>query len=400
MLGMVAVSILAPQAGAQVDAQWRGVNRDGIYNGDNLVKKWPEKGPALLLSIKDLGVGYSSPAITKDRIYVTGMIDSTGYLFAYDQKGTLLWKSVYGPEWNRDHPGVRGTPTIEGNRIYLESGKGRVVCLDAADGKEVWAVDMVDVFGGVLPKWGYNESVLIDGNRLICTPGGGKATVAALDKATGKTLWSVKVDNGESGYCSPVKITHGKKEILVPMTSTAVIGLDPAIGKLLWKQAHPTKYGVNANTPIYSKGNLIYFSGYGQGAVMLKISSDGMSIAKVWDNPKFDVQMGGAILQGNNLYGSGHKNPAWHCVDIQTGKIKYSGIEIGCGSIVSAAGLLYCYSESGALSLVQPGADKFTVVSTMPVTPGSGPHWAHPVIADGRLYLRHGDMLMIYNIAG
>jgi outer membrane protein assembly factor BamB len=392
--------MLAPQTRAQVDAQWRGANRDGIYDGASLLKKWPDKGLTLLLSMNGLGGGYSSPAVTKDRVYITGMIDKTGYLFAFDQKGTLLWKSAYGPEWDRDYPGVRATPTVEGSFIYVESGKGRVVCYSTADGKAVWSVDMVEVFGGAPPKWGYNESVLIDGNHLICTPGGKIASVAALDKATGKTLWSTKIDGVESGYCSPLKIMHEKKEILTTMTSDAIIGLDAVTGKLLWKYAHPTSYGINPNTPLYSNGNLICFSGYGQGAVMLKIAADGMSITKVWDNPKFDVQIGGAILIGNDLYGSGHKGKGWHCVDIQTGKIKYSSTEIGGGCLIAAAGLLYCYSEKGTLSLLQPGADKFTVISTMPITLGSGSHWAHPVIANGRLYLRHGDILMVYNIAG
>jgi outer membrane protein assembly factor BamB len=396
----VALSILATQTGAQVDAQWRGDNRDGIYQGATLLKKWPEQGLTLLLSMKDLGGGFSSPAVTKDRVYVTGMIDKIGYLFAFDLKGTLIWKSVYGPEWDRDYPGVRATPTIEGNSIYIESGKGRVACINAADGKEAWAVDMVAVFGAATPRWGFNESVLIDGNHLICTPGGSKASVAALDKATGKTLWSTKIDGiEESGYCSPVKIVHEKREILVTMTSNAIIGLDAVSGKFLWKYAHQTDYGINPNTPLYSHGNLICYSGYGQGAVMLKIAPDGMSITKVWDNPKFDVQIGAAVLIGNDLYGSGHKNKGWHCVDIQTGKIKYSSTEIGGGCVISAAGLLYCYSEKGTLSLVQPGADKFTVISTMPITLGSGTHWAHPVIANGRLYLRHGDTLMVYNLA-
>jgi outer membrane protein assembly factor BamB len=383
---------------SQAETVWRGTQRDGKYDGKGLLDKWPEKGPKVLFTVENMGDGFSSPAVTSDRIYVTGMVADMGYLFALDMQGKTVWKTAYGKEWNSDHPGVRGTPTVAGKLVYVESGQSRVVCLNTADGKEVWAVDMVKEFGAQIPQWGHAENLLLNGNQLICTPGGTKATVAALDAATGKTLWTSPGDKQISGYCSPVLINHGANALLVTMLAKSIIALDPASGALLWQITHETEYGVNPNTPLYSNGNILYFSGYGQGAGMLKLSADGKKVTPVWKEPRFDIQIGGAILIDNFLYGSGHKNKGWHCLDITTGKIVYTMKDIGGGCVISAGGLLYCYSEKGTMSLVKPGSRNFTVVSSFEISQGTGPHWAHPVIKDGKLFLRHGNVLMVYSI--
>jgi outer membrane protein assembly factor BamB len=397
---MLFAAMIASDATSQTSAQWRGVNREGIYNEPNLLESWPAEGPKLLLTINELGGGHSSPTVTSDRIYVTGLFDKTGFLFSYDLKGTLIWKTSYGPEYNKEHPGVRGTPTVDGDRIYLESGFGNVLCFDAKNGKILWNVDMVKVFGAELPQWGHNESILINGDQLICTPGGKKASVAALNKTNGKTIWkSAVVEDEISGYCSPVIFKHNGKDLLVTMLSKSIIGLNPTDGKLLWREAHKTDYGINPNTPIYHKGNIIYFSGYGQGAGMLKLSDDGASIKKVWENKKFDPQMGGAVLLGENLYASGHNYNNLHCLDINTGAIKFSSDEVKAGNIISDGKQLYFYSERGKVFLVKPEADKFVVKGMFIVKQGKGPDWAHPVISAGKMYLRHGDVLMVYAIS-
>jgi outer membrane protein assembly factor BamB len=390
--------VLVSQAVGQTE--WRGPQRDGIYKEDNLLKAWPEKGAEIVFVLDSLGAGFSSPVVTRDRIYISGMIDSIGYLFAFDLKGTRLWKAAYGREWHVSYPGVRGSATVAGNAVYVQSGQGRVVCLDAAGGKEVWAVDMVQDFGAALPKWGHAETMLLNGKQLICTPGGSKASVAALDAATGKVLWTTPSMNQSSGYCSPVLIKHGKNSILVTMLEKSIVGIDPSSGKLLWQQLHETKYGVNANTPIYINGNILYFSGYGQGAGMLKLSADGRTVTQIWKQPAFDPQKGGAVLLGNFLYGPGMNNRGWHCLDITNGKILYSNKEIDGGCLISAGGLLYWYNEKGMVYLVKPEADTFTIVSSFHVAQGEGQHWAHPVINSGRLYVRHGGSLLAYNIKG
>lgn len=391
-------AVFAFDATAQTAAQWRGVNRDGIYNEPNLLESWPAEGPKRILTITGLGVGHSSPTVTADRIYVTGLFEKTGYLFSYDLKGTLLWKTSYGPEWSGQYPGVRGTPTVDGDKVYLESGMGKVLCFDAKSGKILWNVDMAKIFEAELPGWGHNESMLIYGDMLICTPGGKKASVAALNKMNGKTLWKTMVDGEISGYCSPVMFKHNNKDLLVTMLSKSIIGINPADGKLLWRQEHPTDYGINPNTPIYYKGNIVYFSGYGQGAGMLKLSDDGTSMTKVWENKKFDVQIGGAVLLGENLYGAGHDNRGWRCVNVNTGEIKYSLDDFKQGAIISDGKLLYCYSENGKVYLVKPEADKFLVTGTLQIKDGNGPDWAHPVISAGKMYIRHGEVILVYEL--
>lgn len=397
---LIITGFLFIQLHAQEVKEWRGEKRDGIYNNPKLLESWPQDGPPLLFTIKDLGTGHSSPVVTENEIIVTGIIEKKkGFLFCFDHQGTLKWKTNYGPEWNRDYPGVRGTPTIDGNRIYLESSMGLVICFDRNTGKPIWTIDMTKSLTAKLPRWGHNESILIHGNMLFCTPGGKKVTVAALDKNTGKTLWKSFAGGEKSGYCSPLLVSHNNKTLVVTMLGKSIIGVDANTGKLLWQEAHRTSYGVNPNTPVYTQGAIVYYSGYGQGAAKLQLSPDGMSIKKVWSNSKFDIQIGGAVMLDNYLYGSGHNNPSWHCLDIATGEIKYSTNLIGRGCIIAANSLLYCYSERGTFSLLKPAPDSFKLISSFRVKKGSGPHWAHPVIAMGKLFIRHGDVMMVYNIS-
>jgi outer membrane protein assembly factor BamB len=240
--------------------------------------------------------------------------------------------------------------------------------------------------------------MLLMGNKLICTPGGTGASVAALDRNTGKTIWTCKAGTEKSGYCSPVLMKHGKGQLLVTMLGASIIGMVPSSGKLLWQHPHTTKHGVNANTPLYHNGNIIYVSGYNQGVGMLKLSADGKQVTQAWRDTLFDVQMGGAILHDGYLYGSGHRNKGFKIFDTNSGTVAHSDSTIGTGCVIMADGLLYCYSDKGTMSLVKPTPQKCSVLSSFKVTKGEGPHWAHPVIHNGKLYVRHGQMLMVYRI--
>ena len=384
---------------AQTNAQWRGSSRDGIYPGEGLASSWPQGGPPLVMTIDGLGAGHSSPAVTNDRIFITGKdIDNTGYLHAFDHSGKRLWKRAYGPEWSSSYPGARSSPTVAGDRIYLVSGQGRVVCLETATGKEVWSVDMVSSFGARMPTWGFNESVLLAGDRIICTPGGPQVSVAALDRAKGKTIWKSAGSPEGSAYCSPLLVHHGGRDIVVTMLAGSIRGFDLADGKLLWSEPHPTDHGVNANTPIYHNGTIIYSSGYGEGTAALKLSVDGRSATKLWSNSQLDSQMGGIVVLGNLLFGPSHRSPGFHALDVTSGTTRYSSTVFGRGVVIAAADLLYVYNDRGTVSLVKPEADDFTVAGTLSITGGSGQHWPHPVIAGTRLYVRRGSALMVYAI--
>ncbi len=382
----------------QTDAQWRGPNRDGVYPGESLLKTWPEEGPKEMWSVEGLGKGYSSVAVTADRVYLTGMTGGEGFLFAFDTDGKLVWKASYGREWNGSRPGARTTPTVVGNRIYLMSARGQAVCF-STDGKKVWAVDLMAQFGARNLDWGMTESLLVEGDRVFCTPGGRNVTIASLDRHSGKTIWKIKADGETSGYCSPCLVRHGNRRLLLTMTGKSVVGIDADTGKFLWRQSHITDYSVNANTPLYHDGFIYAVSGYGTGSQMFQLSEDGASVTRVWSQKKLDSQMGAAVLVGGYIYGSGHNNRGWHCLDWKTGKVQYTARKIGNkGAIIFADGMMYCYSESGYVGLVKPNPQEFEVVSSFRVKKGSGEHWAHPVIKDGRLYIRHGDALMVYHI--
>jgi outer membrane protein assembly factor BamB len=387
-------------ASAQVDSQWRGPGRDGIYPGEKLLKKWPARGPSLIWSYEDLGIGFSSPSVTKDRVYINGMKGSTGILYAFDLKGKLVWKKEYGPEWTGDYSGTRGSVAVVGDDLYLVSGRGVVYCL-SADGKIQWSVDMKDRFGGRIPRWGYVESPLIDGDRIFCTPGADHVTLAALDRHTGKTIWKTDANGELSAYCSPQLVYHGKRRLIITMTQKSVVGFDAESGKYLWSHHHETDYDIHPNTPTYKDGWLYVTSGYGTGGQMLKLSPDGASVKKVWEQPHLDSQIGATVLVDGIIYGSGHngRGRGWHGVDWKTGEMKFTERTLGSkGNIIYSDGLMYCYSERGDVGIVKPDPSKFDVISSFKIEKGTDQHWAHLVIRDGRLYVRHGNAIMSYDI--
>jgi len=380
-------------------SQWRGPERDGKYPEKNLLEKWPAQGPALLWTATDLGEGFSSPAVTSKGVYVTGMIDGTGFLFAFDHNGKQIWKIVYGPEWEDGHDGTRTTPTVVNDKIYIMSGQGKAVCVNTADGKIIWEVDLVKSFGAKNLRWGMTESLLVDGDRVFCTPGGSNAMMVILNRFTGETIKIIEGNGEISAYCSPVIITHNGKRLILSMTRESLVGLDAETGDYLWRQKHKTKYDINPNTPLYIQGYIYAFSGYGTGGQLVKLSSDGKKIEQIWSDETLDSQYGSAMLIDDYIYGSGHKNKGWHCIEWKTGRVQYTSKDLGSkGNIIYADGLLYCYSESGDVGIVRPNPKKFDVISSFEIDEGSGSHWAHPVISDGKLYVRHGDVLMVYDI--
>lgn len=384
---------------AQIESQWRGQERDGKYNGEKLLKSWPGSGPELITTVNGLGKGYSSPAVTNDAIYVTGMEDGTGYLYAFDLKGKSLWKEAYSEEWDTRYPGARVSPTITKNRIYFSNSLGQVFCFDKK-GNEIWSFDMEKEFDAPNLRFGMTESPLVDGDKLFCTPGSENVSIAVLNKDSGKVLKKIKGNGQASAYCSPKIINHNGRRILVTMLAESVIGVDMNSLEMIFEYEFVTKRKINPNTPLYSNGYLYLVSGYGKGGILLKLSKDGRNTTLIWEDSQLDSQMGSVILYDGHIYGSGHDNRDWYCIEFLTGKMKYSSRELGRkGNIIFADDMLYIYSEKGDLGLVKPNPKKFEIVSSFKIKEGSGEHWAHPVIKNGRLYVRHGDILNIYNIA-
>jgi len=383
--------------------QFRGPNRDGKSAETGLLKKWPAGGPKLLWTADvNVGVGFSSVSVAKGSIYTTGLIDGQEHIFAIDLKGKLKWKTKYGPGFRKFPPSTRTTPTVDDDRLYVMSSRGRVACFSAADGKEKWGVDTAEKFGGQVLRWGIAESILIIGEKAICTPGGEDATMVALNKMTGKTIWRTKGLGEMSAYCSPILIQNAKRSLIVTMTESHAIGVNSADGKVLWKYPYRGRCQAHAVSPTYKDGRIFITSGYNDGAVMLQLAPDGKSVKVAWKDEDFDTHHGGVILVDGYLYGTTWKNNGdgnWICADWDKGKVQFNEHWKCKGSMVFAEGMLYCYEEGGGtVGLVKAGPGGFKVISSFKVTQGEGKHWAHPVVANGVLYIRHGSALMAYDV--
>ena len=401
---LLAVGLILLVCGSSVAwdwPQWHGQNRDAKSDETGLLKKWPAGGPKEVWSVSGIGAGYSQAVITGGRIYITGVSDKQGTVSAFDLDGKLLWRKPYGPDggpWDRRFPGARTTPTVHDGRLYVLSSNERISCFDL-DGKALWQVDLRQRFGARLQRWGNAESVLIDGENVICTPGGNKAMLAALSRKTGETVWTTAGLPGLSSYCSPALIERGRTRLIVTMTSAHIIGVEAGSGRLLWKRAYRNKYGNHPVTPTYNDGLLYLTSGYNLGGVMLELSADGRSFTERWAEKRPDPTHGGVIHLDGHIYGSAQsRSGRWFCVELKTGAVKWGQPIVKNGCAVYADGLFYCYGERGNLALVEMSPKAPRVVSRFRITKGRGKHWAHPSISNGRLYVRHGDVLMAYDI--
>jgi outer membrane protein assembly factor BamB len=394
---------------AQEIAQWRGPNRDGIYPDKNLLKSWPEYGPELILSVKNIGKGYSSPVMYNGTIYVTGMFDSTDYLTAIDMKGNSKWQVPFGRSWFNFPPDTRSTPTVEGDRVYVVSGTGRLVCIDAGTGKEIWAVDVDKDFNAEWHTWGVAESPLIVDDKVICSPGGKETSLVAFDKMTGKLIWKSGSVGGPRSYVSPILFEHNTIRLILAMTSMSFFAVDPVNGEVQFsylfylKSNDPEPDGsILANTPIFKNDEIYITGGYDLPSVMLKLAPDGKSVTEKWVDNTLDNHHHGVVQVNGYIYGSNWLNNNlgnWVCLNWDTGEVKYESNWISKGNIIYADGMLYLYEEkSGYVGLAKADPEKFEVISSFKITEGEGQHWAHPAIFDGNLYIRHGDVLLIYNI--
>ena len=378
-------------------SQWRGPDRDGKYKESGLQKKWPKRGAELKWYITDLGDGYSSPAVTDELIILTGMKDKRGFVFAYSHDAKPVWTTEYGDEWTRSYEGTRTTPTIVNELTYISGAAGDVTCLKTETGKIVWQKNIKSEYDAKKIRWGLTESLLVHGDMVISTPGG-ENNMIAFNRFTGEQIWVSKGSKEASAYCSPMIVNHGGSDLIITMTAKSIIGIDAGTGELYWKFPHKTDYDIHPNTPYYKDGKLYCVSGYGTGGVQLLLSPDGKSVTEVWRNKTLDSQMDGFIVHENYIYGTSHKKPAWHCLDWETGKEMWVDPGIGKGNVIFADGLLYSYAEDGTVGLIDPSPQGFNLLSSFKIFKGTNQHWAHPVISNGVLYIRHGDTLLAYKI--
>ncbi|MGE4567807.1 MAG: PQQ-binding-like beta-propeller repeat protein [Bacteroidales bacterium] len=383
---------------AQIINNWRGPLRDGVYPESGLLKSWPQNGPEMLWAFENLGSGYTSPSFAGGKIYITGAEDSIGYVYVLNEAGALQSKIKYGPEFIVSYPGSRTSTLIDGNLLYKTSGHGVLYCIDLTTQKVKWTKDYFNEYDGKNIRFGFTEGLLIKDNMIYCQPGGVKYNMVALDKLTGKEIWVSGGKGDLSAYCSPLLITHNNREMLVNMMAENIIALDPKTGTLLWSHPYKNNRSIHPNAPLYKEGMLYCFSGYGKGGIMLRINEAGNGVTEVWADTKLDNQMGGTVVVNGRIYGSGQNNPKWTILDWNTGQILGEATDPGKGNVIYADGLLYIYSEKGELALAEPTATGIKVISKTAVTKGTEQHWAHPVIRNGVLYVRHGSAMMAYKI--
>lgn len=405
-LVLLVASVFATAVRAEDWPQWRGPNRTDVSSETRLLKKWPEGGPELVWLFRDAGLGYSGYSIVGDRLFTMGARDDVTKLICVNvQDGTEVWASnvgeVLGNGWG---DGPRSTPTVDGQFVYALAGKGDLVCANVADGAIVWKINLLD-FGGEIPNWGYTESVLVDGNLVICTPGGAKGTMLAVDKQTGEKVWQTEELTDTAHYSSPIVVQHQGVRQYIQLTEDHVFGVDPENGKVLWQAEWPGQTAV-IPTPIYHDGHVYITSGYGVGCNLFKI--DGGKAEGVYGEEAKKVMKnhhGGVVLIDGHIYGHSDRT-GWVCQNLKTGEMVWREREaLGKGAVSAADGMLYCISEDeGHVVLANATPEGWQEVSRFTLEPQTelrnprGRIWTHPVISNGKLYLRDQELLFCFDI--
>lgn len=381
---------------------WRGPNRDGICRETGLLHKWPEGGPKLQWKATGLGEGYSGPSIVGDLLFTMGNVEGKECVMALDwtKKGQQVWITPIGPSNNNGggYPGPRATPTFDEGRLYTLGINGDLVALDAKTGRIVWRVDFKKL-GGSVPGWGYSESVLVDGPWVVGTPGGSKATIAAFQKADGELVWGAPVGD-PAAYSSVIKVSIGRVKQYVTLTAKGVIGVDAKDGAPLWRYDKVANGTANVSTCVWFGQTIFGASGYGTGGALVwpQKSGRGFEVKEMYFTKKMKNHHGGMVLHDDHLYGSDDPGRLT-CIEFKTGKVKWEDRTPGKCSVLYADGMLYCRNERGPMTLVEATPDGFKSAGRFDQPDRSDKNaWPHPVIANGRLFLRDQDVLLCYDV--
>lgn len=416
LIGVVIWTILSSSAFADDWPQWQGPDRNAISKEGGLLKEWPKDGPPLAWKITGLGGGDSAPSIAASRIFGMSNQDDDEVVWALSETdGKTLWTTRLGPAFKqqasqgKEGPGC--TPTVDGERLYVEGLSGDVACLQAKDGKIIWQRSLPGDFGGRVPMWSYRESPLVDGDKVICTPGGEDAMLVALDKLTGKTIWKSQVPgSSKAAYASAIAIDFDGQRQYVQLTQKALVGVAASDGKFLWRYDRPANgMGINCSTPLYHDGLVFAASAYGAGGGLVKLSKDangGVKAEEVYSTKKMQNHHGGMILLDGSLYGAngGNEGGFLVCLDFKTGNVLWDERDdperrAPKGSVALADGRLYYRTEKGTMLLIEPNPKQYIERGRFDQPDRSKlPAWSHPVIANGKLYLRDQDLLLCYDV--
>ena len=382
--------------------QFHGPERNNKSNETGLLETWPEEGPNLIWTTEGLGHGFSSVSLSHGAIYTAGNKDENTVVSAYDLKGEKIWETINGEAWEDSYPGSRGTPTVDGDRVYHQSPLGSIACFNAENGEIIWQKNMLTEVNSKTNKWALAESLLIDGENVISCPGGPEASMVAMNKHTGEIIWKAKSTDDLAGYSSPILIEEEDIRILVNLSAKNFSGVNADNGDLLWQVTHESYADENVLMPIYKDGCL-FVSTLKTGSVKWRILVDGtkVSLEELWRSEEMDNHHGDVALIDGYLYGTStfYNRDQWVCLDWETGEMKYVTPGSGKSSLTYVDEKLYTLSIKGLMALVNPSSEKFEVISTFQIPKGGeGPSWAHPVVSNGRLYIRHGDFLYAYSI--
>jgi hypothetical protein len=404
-----------PAARADDWPQWRGPNRDDVSKEKGLLKSWPKDGPKLLWTCTDAGIGYSGMAVVGNRLYSLGTDKDKEVAFALDvENGKKIWTTEMGGKPTLEMgDGPRGTPTIDGDLLFAIGGGGEFVCIKTGNGEKLWHLSLTNDLGGkLMSRWGYSESPLVDGDKVLCTPGGGKGTLAALDKKTGKVLWRSKEWTDDAGYSSIIPVTWNGVRQYVQMTGKGVAGVAADDGRLLWRYSHENRVAA-IPTPVIKDNEVYISSGYGAGCDLVKVIPDGKGFRceEVYGNDVLQNMInhhGGVVRVGDFLYGfsgdNARKPDEWICQEFKTGKVAWHEKKMEKGSITFADGCLYLYGEkTGAVVLLEDNSKEWKEAGrfTIPRKSAESKHkaiWTHPTVANGRLYLRDQELIFCYDV--
>ncbi|HYF37121.1 MAG TPA: PQQ-binding-like beta-propeller repeat protein [Prosthecobacter sp.] len=383
-----------------------GPERTDISGETGLLKEWPAGGPKIVWLNKDAGLGYSGFAVVEGTVYTMGARDAVEYLIALDAAtGKEKWAAEVGALLKNDWGnGPRGSPTVVGGKVYAMGGKGDLTCVNAADGKEVWRASMT-ALGGSVPTWGYCESPLVDGELVVCTPGGGKGTMAAFDRNTGKQVWQSAEWTDNAHYSSIVAATHNGARQLIQLTKDNFAGVDSKNGKILWKVAYPGKTAV-IPTPIFHDGQVFVAAGYGVGCKSVRIGPNN-EIEELYANTNMVNHHGGVILVDGHVYGYSDTGKAWTCLNLKTGEVVWAEKKaLGKGAIHCADGKFYLLEESsGTVVLIDASPSGWKESGRFKLDPQTeqrspkGKIWTHPVVSGGKLYLRDQELVFCYDVS-
>lgn len=375
--------------------QWRGPQRNGHSLETGLLQSWPRTGPPQVFKVPGAGEGYSSLAVSRGKLITQGQRRDSEFVVAFDsQTGRKLWETPNGkPFRERRGHGPRGTPTIDGDRVFALSADGSLLCLDFQTGKPVWNVNIVQKYGGSVPTWGISESPLVDGDRLIVMPGGRGAAVVALDKRTGNLIWKSQSDS--VGYSSAIAVDSPDGRLIIAFTGDGVLGLLASNGELLWRYDKVSNSTANIATPIHSNGYIFVSSDYGTGCALLKLLP-GRKMQEVYFNRDMKNHYSSAVLVGNHVYG--FNSNILTAMEFATGKVAWRDRSVGKGSVIYADGHLVVLGENGMLALVEANPSGYREKSRFDIQRGDWPAWSPPVIAGGKLYLREQDSVYCWNL--